>query len=393
LPLPKPLPVPIFKATHQAGELLIKFKASAPVTLQEEVRTNYGSDAARFLSGRAGVERLSLKAGVDVATAISELPQLTAVVEWVEPNYLVQVARWKEGEKGRTGAREKGRKAPRAAITVAVIDTGIAAAHPRLQAHLSKTGGWNFVNDTATSSDDNGHGTQMAGIITRVHPQARLLPLKALDAEGIGSIAAVVAAMDAAVAAHAQVILYSFGTEGKSNALLEAIQRAERAGVVVVTAAGNDSQDLARVPQYPAAFDAPNLVTVAAVNAQRELADFSNYGQAAQVAAPGVEIRTTTHPNRFTRISGTSASAAHVAGVASRLKAVRPWVSAATIKQSLMQGARKLPALTGKVSAGVVDAKGALTAMQNPKSAAKDDKKDSADQQATGSAQTEFQEP
>jgi hypothetical protein len=135
---------------------------------------------------------------------------------------------------------------------------------------------------------------------------------------------------------------------------------------------------LARVPQYPAAFDAPNLVTVAAVNGQQELADFSNYGQAAQVAAPGVDIRTTTRPNQFTRISGTSASAAHVAGVASRLKAVRPWVSAATIKQSLVQGARKLMALEGKVSAGLVDAKGALAALQNPKPLPKDDKKEKA---------------
>ena len=68
----------------------------------------------------------------------------------------------------------------------------------------------------------------------------------------------------------------------------------------------------------------------------------------AQVAAPGVDVATTTRPNALTRISGTSASAAYVAGVASRLKAVRPWVSATTVKQSIVRSARNLPALDAK---------------------------------------------
>ena len=240
-----------------------------------------------------------------------------------------------------------------------MIDTGVAAAHPRLRAHL--VAGWNVLTDTAAVQDDNGHGTQMAGIIARVHPQARILPLKALDGEGIGAVSAVITAMDRAVAEHAQVILYSFGTEGKSQALLEAIQRAEKSGVVVVTAAGNDGQDLAHAPQYPAAFQAPNLLTVAASNAKQELADFSNYGALAQVAAPGVDVATTTPAHAFTRISGTSASAAHVAGIASRLKAVRPWVSAPTILQSIMRSARKLPSFEGKVSAGPASTRPATT--------------------------------
>lgn len=356
LPVARPLLVPAITAAHQGTEVLVKFRESAARGWREEVRRNYGDESVQMISGPAQVERLTLKPGLDVAQTLAELQQLTSVVEWVEPNYLVQVA------SGRTGAREMGResarrpsappvaRSPRRAVSlsplVAIIDTGIAASHPRLRRHLAA--GWNVITDTATVNDDNGHGTQMAGIITRVHRQARLLPLKALDADGVGAISAVIAAMDRAVASHAQVILYSFGTEGKSQALLEAIQRAEMAGVVVVTAAGNDGQDLARVPQYPAAFTAPNLLTVAASNQKRELADFSNYGALAQVAAPGVDVATTTRPNALTRISGTSASAAYVAGVASRLKAVRPWVSATTVKQSIVRSARNLPALDAK---------------------------------------------
>ena len=340
-PPPKPLPAPVLKAAHQPQELLVKFKDSAPASLTQQVRTSWSAEPSQPLPGRSGIERLTLKPGLTLAQAVADLQQLNAIVDWVEPNYLVQVETRERAEKGRVGDRgtrgQRAARSPRRPISpaplVAVIDTGIAASHPRLRAHLAA--GWNVLTDTAAVNDDNGHGTQMAGIITRVHPQARILPLKALDAEGIGAISAVIAAMDRAVAAHAAVILYSFGTEGKSQALLEAIQRAERSGVVVVTAAGNDGQDLARVPQYPAAFTEPNLLTVAASNQKRELADFSNYGTLAQVAAPGVDVMTTTRPNTFTRISGTSVSAAYVAGVASRLKAVRLWVSATTIKQSI----------------------------------------------------------
>ncbi len=310
LPSPKPLPPRVIKAAHKPAELLVKFKDGAPARLSQQVRTSWGAEPSQPLPGRSHLERLTLQPGLDVAQAVADLQQLTSVVEWVEPNYLVQV-----DSRTPTSSRRKSRwRTPKPAASdaplVALIDTGISTAHPRLRSHLAA--GWNFLTDTAAVNDDNGHGTQMAGIIARVHPQARLLPLKALDADGIGAISAVITAMDRAVAQHAAVILYSFGTEGKSQALLEAIQRAEMSGVMVVTAAGNDGQDLARVPQYPAAFQAPNLLTVAAVTKQNQLADFSNYGVLAQVAAPGVDVATTTRSNAFTRISGTSASAAYV---------------------------------------------------------------------------------
>jgi YD repeat-containing protein len=369
IPALKRLPIPVILAVHEPGELLVKFKDNAPLMMREQVRTNYGGMSARMVSGSSQIERLTLNSGQDVAQAIAELQQLAAVVEWVEPNYQVQTETTrKAADKGRKINAATRRRKERTVATsplVAVIDTGISATHPDLRSH--QVAGWNVLTDTADTNDDNGHGTQMAGIIAQVHPQARLLPLKALDGAGVGAVSAVVAAMDRAVAQHAAVILYSFGTDGKSNALLEAIQRAEKSGVVVITAAGNDGQDLATAPQYPAAFTAANLLTVAASNAKAELADFSNYGQAAQVAAPGVGVKTTTPAHAFTRISGTSASAAYVAGVASRLKAVRPWVSAPTIIQSITRSAQQLPALTGKVSAGLVNANAALRELQDPK--------------------------
>ncbi len=243
LPPPKPLPLLVIKAAHKPTELLVKFKDTAPASLTQQVRTSWSAEPSQSLPGGSRVERIALKAGLDVAQAIADLQQLTAVVEWVEPNYLVTV----ETRGKRAGQRENASSVARSphrsralSPLVAVIDTGIATSHPRLRTHL--VDGWNFLTDTAAISDDNGHGTQMAGIITRVHPQARLLPLKALDAEGVGAISAVITAMEAAVQQHAQVILYSFGTAGKSQALLEAIQRAETAGVVVVTAAGIDEK-------------------------------------------------------------------------------------------------------------------------------------------------------
>ncbi len=200
--------------------------------------------------------------------------------------------------------------------------------------------------------------------ITGVMRASAVMALKALDARGRGTIADVVEAMDYAVAQRVAVITCSFTTSGKSQALLEAIKRAATVGILVVAAAGNNKQDLKQRGAFPASYQIGNLIAVAATSECDLLAEFSNWGAGVHTAAPGVGLLTTGRGGSYVRVTGTSAAAALVAGVAGLLKTLRGWISPQTIRQSLIAGARPVPELADKVaSGGVVNAGGAIEAL------------------------------
>jgi subtilisin family serine protease len=194
------------------------------------------------------------------------LRTLDAAIEWVEPNYIVRRAAVRSPGVRSPGVRSPGfsRKRGQAArrkttpgpeTLVALIDTGIDRNHPDLRHFLSSEDGWNFIDDDGNLADDNGHGTQVAGIIqSNSQSQIRLLPLKALDRSGDGTIAEVVEAFDHAIAKHAAVINCSFGTQAYSRALLDAVKRAETAGIVVVAAAGMAAATYRNRPSIPQAI-------------------------------------------------------------------------------------------------------------------------------------------
>jgi RHS repeat-associated protein len=283
---------------------------------------------------------------------------------------------------------------------IAVIDTGVDTSHPDLAGNLwvnkqeskGKQGedddgdgyvddlaGWNFVNDSNNVTDDHGHGTAMAGIIAAegdnregiagVMWRASIMPLKALDNTGSGTISDVVEAIDFAATHGASVINCSFGTDGYSQALLDAINRASMSGALVVTSAGNEGRDLSREPYYPASYTAGNLITVGATANGDQLAEFSNWGEGqVQIAAPGIDILTTYPNGDYVSVTGTSAAAPLVAGVAGLLKTIRGWVSAQAVRRGLIDGARKTNFLQGKVlSGGVVSAGEAIAVFTKPR--------------------------
>lgn len=280
---------------------------------------------------------------------------------------------------------------------IAVIDTGIDVYHPDLARNLwvnkredkgkkhedddrdgyvDDINGWNFVSDNDNVNDDHGHGTAIAGIIAAegdnragiagVMWQASLMPLKALDSSGSGAISDVVEAIDYAADHGASVINCSFGTEVFSQALLDAINRASMSGALVVASAGNNGWDLSQTPYYPASYTASNLITVAATTNNDLLAAFSNFGGPTQVAAPGIDVLTTYPNRRYITVTGTSAAAPLVAGVAGLLKTIRGWVSAQWVRKAIVDSARVVPMLNGKVtSSGVVSAGAAITLFTN----------------------------
>ncbi|MEZ6188047.1 MAG: S8 family serine peptidase [Planctomycetota bacterium] len=235
---------------------------------------------------------------------------------------------------------------------VAVLDTGVDPTHPDLQNRLLP--GFDFVNQTATLRDDNGHGTAMCGIVvaegnnqlgvTGVAFDSRVLPVKVADANGLASVADVAAGIDYAIQQGAKVINLSLGTPLGSQALRDAIDRALNAGVVVVAAAGNDP---VHHEMFPAAY--PGVVSVTALGAgvDPELSYECVLGEGVEVGAVGEGLVTTLPGDVYGFVSGSSASSAFTAGVASLIIARSPGLTAKQVARSLSEAGERIDALAG----------------------------------------------
>lgn len=257
---------------------------------------------------------------------------------------------------------------------IAVIDSGIDFTHPDLtnnewtNAVPSTNGdlhGWDYITDTGVIRDEQGHGTAIAGIIAAqgnnaigisgVMWRASLMSLRVLDNTGTGDIADAVEAIDYAVAHGAQVINISWGTTDESAALKDAIRRALRRDVLVVCSAGNDGLDVDTTPYYPASFDLRDLIAVASTDNHDQLASWSNYGRrSVAVGAPGINILTTQMGGGYWNVTGTSASAPLVSGIAGLVKTLYPWVDSKDAVQAIEDGAKQVMSLRHKVSSGGV---------------------------------------
>jgi hypothetical protein len=208
--------------------------------------------------------------------------------------------------------------------------------------------GWDFANGDNDPSDDNGHGTHVAGTIgavgsngvgiTGVSQRVRLMGLKFIGANGEGTAADALSAILYAAAAGADITNNSYGGDGFSQAMLDAIRTADTDGSLFVAAAGNSSSDNDAEPVYPAGYDLPNVVSVGASDMNDNLAWFSNYGAASvDLAAPGVSVYSTSPGGGYRFESGTSMAAPHVTGAAALAKAAFPGASGVGLKALLLR--------------------------------------------------------
>ncbi len=208
-----------------------------------------------------------------------------------------------------------------------------------------------------------GHGTMVAGLIRLVAPNAKIMPIRAFDGDGTGSLFDVVRAIHFAVDNGAQVINLSFSTEAYSAEMARAINYAHRNGAVCVAAAGNRSE---RTMTYPAAFG--NSVGVASTTESDELSTFSNFGSdLVSLAAPGEALITTFPGGSYAAAWGTSFSAPLVSGTIALLHDTTgngQIKSASDFYQALYalsKGANFLPALSSEVGMGRLDIAAAVT--------------------------------
>ena len=210
---------------------------------------------------------------------------------------------------------------------VAVLDTGIDAAHPDLAGKV--TAARDFVDATGNTTDASWHGTAVAGVIAAADPGSLLLSAKVLDAQDAGTDAEIARGLVWAVAAGARVVNLSMAGPTEAPVLRTAIRNAVAQGVVVVAAAGNDGTS---ARSYPAAD--PNVIGVAATTGSDTLFSWSNHGSWVALAAPG-QVTTTLRGGGLTTFVGTSAAAPAVAAAAAECLAVAPTLSPAAVRRLL----------------------------------------------------------
>jgi subtilisin family serine protease len=228
--------------------------------------------------------------------------------------------------------------------------------------------GFNAIENTGDPMDDNGHGTHCAGIIgaegdnnegiSGVNWKVEIMPLKFMNANGSGTTKDAIKAINYVIerkraGVPVRVINASWGSTAKSQALEDAIREAGDEGILFVAASGNSSADADRSPHYPSGYNLPNVISVAALNRNDELASFSNYGaKTVHVAAPGAEILSTWLNGTFEEHSGTSMATPEVVGIAALVLSLEPDISVKQLRQRLMDATDPLPALKGKVVTG-----------------------------------------
>lgn len=289
-------------------------------------------------------------------------------------------------------------------IIVAIIDTGMDLQHPDLIQNLwTNVGeipnngidddhngfiddfhGYNFWDQNSDPSDENGHGTHMAGVIgavgnngvgvSGVNWKVSLMPLRFTGADGGGSSALAVEAIDYAIRNGADVINASWtlklvdGQGSSLDLLKQAIQKAGDAGILFVTASGNQFQtfsglDLDQNPVYPASLDLKNMLTVAAVDQKGTLASYSNYGaQTVDVAAPGSNILSTGKNNDYVVMSGTSVATAVTSGAAALILSERPELSPSQLSAVMRQSVTAVNSMKDTIkSGGMINVHKAMT--------------------------------
>lgn len=402
---------------HLPAELLVQYLPGLSSATHEAALAGVGGRFVERVSN--DLHRVSLPAGTDLSAAILALHAQPGV-DFAEPNWVYRIDATPDdpyytsnrlwGMLGDTSPLFQNQYGSQAAeawdkghtdcgkVMVVVIDQGAQYKHPDLRRNywvnsaedpengidddgngfIDDTYGWDFAHDNKKVYDgpDDFHGTHVAGTIgasgdngkgvVGVCWKMRLFNIKFLGGAG-GSTANAIRSIDYVTDLKARhnldivAINASWGGGGYSQGLKKSIERAGKADIVFVAAAGNSAQNGDVNPHYPSSYDSPSILSVAAIGAGGALASFSNYGLVSvDIGAPGVGINSTLPDKGYGLLSGTSMAAPHVAGAIALYASSHPEVrKAADLKKAIMDTAIPTTSLAGKtVTGGRLDASG-----------------------------------
>lgn len=391
------------------GEFVVKMRVSGLSTLSNSVKTlaQFGLQMEEVVNAEDNVvlvkstSKTSLKLGTAAHTNLMSAVKSLDAVEYIEPNFIYRAfdlpqalpndpdfsKLWgmkndgQPDKSGRAGVVGADIQAPEAwaistgskNVVVAVIDTGVDYTHPDLVGNVwsdpanPAVHGFNAITGALNPMDDHSHGTHCSGSIAAsgdngvgvagVTWNASIMGVKFLSAQGGGTLADAIKAIDWATKNGAQIMSNSWGGGGFSQALLDSIIRAKDKGILFIAAAGNDSSNNDSSKSYPASYDVDNVISVAASNNVDALAYFSNYGaNSVHLAAPGENIYSTIPTAlasggvAYDTFSGTSMATPHVSGAAALLLGKEPSLSYAEVKARLLSSTDKSRGLRGKTA-------------------------------------------
>jgi subtilisin family serine protease len=393
-------------------EVLVKFRSDVGVRRIEELAAGFNDQVEDRIENAPGWMSID---DLDDADALRTVAQYLALpeVEYVEPNFEIQIPdaidtpllpipsdprfdeQWALANSGQRGGTQGADISAMRAwatttgsdkVVVAVLDSGVDYMHEDLAPNMWKRptsvapyhdaelgtiedeDGFNAIDNASDPMDENGHGTHCAGIIgaegsndigiSGVNWKVRIMPLKFMNAGGFGTTKDAVEAINYVIdrkkaGVNVRIISASWGSTQKSRALEDVIRKAYENDILFVAAAGNASTNNDRSPHYPSSYNVPNVVSVAALDRNDQLAKFSNYGvKSVAIAAPGREILSTWLGNQYEEKSGTSMATPVVAGVAALIVSENPRMSVDDLKKRLLAAVDPLPVLKGKIATG-----------------------------------------
>ena len=392
------------------GEIIVKLKSGHGSAASYAFMGKASSDKEMLLKqsfGKMNMYHYGLKKGQSVESAVKDL-QSDPNVEYAEPNYYlskpkeaamdqaftaqeVQAAAVQAQSTGTATGANIGVQSvwtsssgmPSVRPIVAVIDTGLDTTHSVIvgtgalwtnpgeipgngidddgNGYIDDVHGWNYVDNSPTIYDDDNHGTHVTGIILSVdqnifttplhQSKIQIMPLKFLNGNGVGTTSNAIRAIYYAVNNGASVLNNSWGGSSYSSALNEAVAYTYSKGALFVAAAGNLGTNNDSAPMYPANYDVPNVVSVAATTDYDYLASFSNYGSGTvHLGSPGVYIWSTIPNNSFTFLSGTSMATPFVSGTAAQMTVGSPGMLGYQLRTILLGQTQAIAQLNGKVS-------------------------------------------
>jgi len=396
-----------------AGEAIVRFNTPELQTFLNHAMSVVNASEHRLIGAASldmfRVRSQSMNAGV-LINILSQLPG----VQYAEPNYVVRSTaipndtRFGElwglnntgqtigGQAGIAGADISAVEAwdvstGSSSIVVGIIDSGVDFNHPDLAANIwsapsafsvtiggqtincpAGSHGFNAINNTCNPLDDNNHGTHCAGTIggrgnngqgvAGVNWVSSIMGLKFLSATGSGSTAGAINAIEFAVqakqtfagsgGANVRILSNSWGGGGFSQALLDQINKANTNDMLFVAAAGNNNSNNDTTAFFPANYDAPNVVSVAATDNRDNKSSFSNFGATTvDLGAPGTQILSTVRNGAFAFFNGTSMATPHVSGAAA-LVLSRCSLSTANLKANLLNNVDLISSMSGRTVTG-----------------------------------------
>jgi subtilisin family serine protease len=402
--------VALEEGTYVPGRLLVKFLPGVDDTLRNAIHGQFGGNVALRFRLDPDLQLVAFPESIDVRSLVDRYAALPEV-KYAEPDFVYHTqvvpndarfsSLWGMHNTGQNGGLvDFDIDAPEgwdintdaSQVVIGSIDTGVDPAHEDLSANMwqnpgeipgngvdddangyvDDVDGWDFLSNDPVAQDDHSHGSHTMGTaaavgnngvgVAGVAWSARIMRLKICNSFGSCNVSAAVSATDYATENGARMTSNSWGGGSFSQAMKDAIDRADAAGVLYIAAAGNNGSNNDASPFYPSSYTSPNIISVASMTRFGGRSSFSNYGATTvDLGAPGSEILSTTPNNGYSTMSGTSMACPHVTGAVANLMGFNPNLPHLDYKDILLQSVEPNDALAGvTVSGGMLNVKKAL---------------------------------